>query len=82
MLDMDDVESGTFALDDRVFSNLENENIAFGHIKDSDEKNLMKAAKKKLIEYCGVSGKIIAVFYDGKYSRSRTEYISSLKIEE
>lgn len=77
-VDLENVRSGYLTLKDDVFSNMEMDSNTFTHIKNSNEKELLKEAKKKLIECCGVSANIILVFNDGVYSKSRTDYVSSL----
>lgn len=79
-VDLENVRSCYLTLKDDVFSNMEKDSNIFTHIKNSNEKELLKEAKKKLIEYCGFSANIILVFNDGVYSESRTDYMSSLNI--
>ena len=79
-VDLENIRSGYITLKDNVFSNMEKVSNSFNHIKNSNEKELLKEAKNKLIEHCGFSANIILVFNDGKYSESRTDYMSSLNI--
>ena len=79
-VDFKNVRNGHLTLKDDVFSNMEKDSNNFTHIKNSNEKELLKEAKKKLIDYCGFSANIILVFNDGIYSESRTDYVSSLNI--
>jgi len=73
------IESGFLTLKNDVFSNMEmTKGNYYCSIKDSNEKQLLIKAKNFLNENCGSAANIIVVFYDGKYSSSRSEHIMNL----
>lgn len=77
-IDLKNIKNGYLNLEDEVFTNKEKENSFFLPIKDSNEKDLLKEAKKILTTYCGIAANIIIVFYKGKYSESRTNYLTTI----
>jgi len=68
----------TELLDPDLYYNKESESEAFKPIKSDNEKDVMRMAKKILNDYCGCSANIILVFYDKKYSASRSEFMTKI----